>query len=112
MYADTMTGSMDRAITETRRRRAIQDQYNRENGIVPKTVVKGIRDVIDIGLSEEKDKSRGRGKAAKADKPLTKAEREQLIERLTAEMKDAARRLEFEQAAFLRDKIRELKVSK
>ena len=111
MYADTMTRSMERAISETRRRRAIQNDYNQANGIIPKTVVKSIRDVIDIGLSEEKDKSRGRGKA-KADKPMSKKDKEQLIERLTAEMKDAAKRLEFEQAAFLRDKIRELRLEK
>ena len=112
MYADTVTGSMERAITETRRRRTIQDAYNREHGIVPKTIVKNIRDVIDIGLSEEKDKSRGRAKGGKADKPMSKKDKEALIERLTAEMKDAARRLEFEQAAFLRDKIRELRETK
>ena len=112
MYADTVTGSMERAITETRRRRAIQDAYNREHGIVPKTVVKSIRDVIDIGLSEEKDKSRSRAKGGKTDKPMSKKDKEALIERLTAEMKDAARRLEFEQAAFLRDKIRELRETK
>ena len=113
MYADVVTGSMDRAITETRRRRTIQDAYNREHGIVPKTVVKSIRDVIDIGLPEEKDKSRGRGKGGgKAEKPMSKKDKEDLIERLTAEMKDAAKRLEFEQAAFLRDKIRELKGAK
>jgi len=112
MYADTVTGSMERAITETRRRRTIQDAYNREHGIVPKTIVKNILDVIDIGLSEEKDKSRGRAKGGKADKPMSKKDKEALIERLTAEMKDAARRLEFEQAAFLRDKIRELRETK
>ena len=113
MYADTVTGSMDRAITETRRRRAIQDAYNKANGITPKTVVKSIRDVIDIGLSEEKDRSRGRGKGGgKSDKPMSKKDKDALIERLTAEMKDAARRLEFEQAAFLRDKIRELRETK
>ncbi len=111
MYADTVTGSMDRAITETARRRAIQDAYNKANGITPKTVVKGIRDVIDIGLSEEKDRARSRT-ADKADKPMTKKERERMIEKLTAEMKDAARQLEFEKAAFLRDKIRELRTTK
>ena len=112
MYADTVTGSMERAIGETRRRRAIQDEYNRANGIVPKTVVKSVRDVIDIGLSEEKDKSRGRGKGGKAEKPMSQKDKEALIERLTAEMKEASRRLEFEQAAFLRDKIRELRGAK
>ena len=112
MYADTVTRSMERAISETRRRRTIQNDYNQANGIVPKTVVKSIRDVIDIGLSEEKDKSRTRGKSDKSSKPMSKKEKEQLIERLTAEMKDAARQLEFEKAAFLRDKIRELRLEK
>ena len=111
MYADTVTRSMERAISETRRRRTIQNDYNQAHGIVPKTVVKSIRDVIDIGLSEEKDKSRAR-RTETGGKAMSKKDREQLIERLTAEMKDAARRLEFEQAAFLRDKIRELKMSK
>jgi excinuclease ABC subunit B len=104
MYADTVTGSMRGAIGETERRRKIQMKYNEEHGITPRSVIKKVRDVIEIG-KREKDSS---GKPKK----LTPKEREQLIERLSAEMKEAARVLEFEKAAFLRDKIRELKTTK
>ena len=96
MYADEITRSMERAIFETNRRRKIQDDYNKEHGIVPKTVIKGIRDVIDIGLSAEDDKSR-KGKEKKTK--LTAKEREKVIESMTREMKEAARRLDFEKAA-------------
>ncbi len=102
MYADSVTGSMERAIMETERRRAIQTAYNKEHGIVPKTIIKGIRDVLEI-TSKSKVESRT-GK-----KKMTAAERQQLIDRLTVEMKNAAKMLEFEHAAYLRDKIRELK---
>jgi excinuclease ABC subunit B len=105
MYADSITKSMRVAIDETCRRRAIQDAYNKENGITPKTIVKGVHDIIDIGKAIED--AGGKGK-----KKLTKNEREKLIQTLSAEMRDAAKRLEFEQAAFLRDKIRELRESK
>ena len=115
MYADTITGSMERAIGETRRRREIQDAYNRAHGIVPKTVVKGIRDVIDIGLAEDKSPRRKTGTTA-ADtaqpKAMSRKEKDALIDRLTKQMKDAAAHLEFEQAAYLRDKIREIRESK
>ena len=107
MYADNMTGSMQRAIAETNRRRKIQDDYNKAHGITPKTVIKGVRDVIDMGLSEGDGKARGDKK--KPQKKLTSAEREQLIEKLTREMKDAARTLEFEKAAYLRDEIKKLR---
>ncbi len=106
MYADTVTKSMRVAIDETNRRRAIQDAYNKANGITPKTIVKGIHDIIDIGKATE-EVSGGKGK-----KRLTHRERDKLIETLTAEMRDAAKRLEFEQAAFLRDKIRALREEK
>ena len=102
MYADTVTGSMRRAIDETERRRAIQDAYNKAHGIVPKTVVKGVHDIIEIGKAADKA-------AGKEGKRMSAAEKKKLIDTLTAEMKDAAKRLEFEQAAFLRDKIRELR---
>ena len=102
MYADTVTGSMRRAIDETERRRAIQDAYNQAHGIVPKTVVKGVHDIIEIGKAADKA-------AGKEGKRMSAAEKKKLIDTLTAEMKDAAKRLEFEQAAFLRDKIRELR---
>ena len=108
MYADKITDSMRGAISETNRRRTIQDAYNKANGIVPKTVVKGIRDVIEVGSTEDKSGKR-RGDAPKNDRKLSKTEREKMIAQLTAEMREAARRLEFEQAAFLRDEIARLK---
>ena len=115
MYAEKITGSMERAIRETDRRREIQSEYNKKHGIVPKTVIKGVRDVIDIGVSDNKadPSSRGSGSdgQSKASK-MTKKEREAMIERLTKEMKDAARRLEFEQAAYLRDRIKQLRENK
>ncbi|MBQ3013032.1 MAG: excinuclease ABC subunit UvrB [Clostridia bacterium] len=106
MYADTVTRSMERAISETNRRRKIQDEYNKANGIVPKTVIKGVRDIIDVGARDD-----GQDKTNKAKKPkkLTASEREKLIEKLTREMKDAARTLEFEKAAYLRDEIQKLR---
>ncbi|MBO5845090.1 MAG: UvrB/UvrC motif-containing protein, partial [Clostridia bacterium] len=108
MYADTVTGSMERAISETNRRRAIQQKYNAEHGIVPKTVIKGIRDIIDIGKPAEEAQQK-RSKRAEKPKKLTAVEREKLIEDLTRQMKDAARQLEFEKAAFIRDRISELR---
>ena len=100
MYADEVTPSMERAILETERRRAIQDAYNKEHGITPKTIVKAISDGLEISMSEENKKLRQRR--------MSKAEREQTIARLTREMKEAARLLEFEHAAFLRDQIQRL----
>ncbi len=107
LYADVMTRSMRGAIMETERRREIQMEYNRAHGIVPKTVVKSVRDIIEVGTTDEKS-SRKKDKGS-AVRKLTATEREKRIAELTAEMKDAARRLEFEQAAFLRDRIRELR---
>ena len=104
MYADTVTGSMDRAISETERRRRIQMEYNREHNITPKTIIKDVRDVIEIGKSEKNNK--------KNDKKLTKLERERLIEEMTKQMKLASSKLEFEQAAYLRDRIKELRNQK
>ncbi len=106
MYADSITGSMERAIAETNRRRKIQDDYNKAHGIVPKTVIKGVRDVIDIS---GKNSDKGAEGKSKKPKKLTAGEREKLIEKLTAEMKAAARMLEFEKAAYLRDEIKKLK---
>ncbi len=100
MYADSVTPSMERAITETERRRAIQQKYNEEHGIIPKTIVKDVRDIIEIGEKVEKDKP---------DSKLSKAEKEMLIKRLTAEMRQAAKMLEFEHAAYLRDRIEKLR---
>ena len=99
MYADTVTGSMARAIKETERRRTIQTEYNEAHGIVPKTIKKDVRDVINITSKDEAAKS------AKNKKKMTKAEKEEMIEKLTAEMKAAAKELDFERAAFLRDTI-------
>ena len=111
MYAEHITGSMERAIRETRRRRDIQSRYNEEHGIVPHTIVKGVRDIIDIGASPDEE-IRHAGKGKKKETHMSARDREALIERLTKEMKDAARRLEFEQAAYIRDKIKELKENK
>ena len=108
MYADEITRSMRSAITETNRRRTIQDEYNKANGIIPKTVVKGIRDVIEVGTTEEKSGKRGK-KGELSERKLSKTEREKLIAELTSEMKRAAQKLEFEQAAFLRDQIKKLR---
>ena len=100
MYADSVTPSMERAIYETERRRAIQQKYNEEHGIIPKTIVKDVRDIIEIGEKVEKDKP---------DSKLSRAEKEMLIKRLTAEMRQAAKMLEFEHAAYLRDRIEKLR---
>ena len=106
MYADNITGSMERAISETNRRRKIQDDYNKAHGIVPKTIIKGIRDIIDMGASSE---DKGKSRLDKKKKKLTASEREKLIEQYTREMKEAARSLEFEKAAYLRDEIKKLR---
>ena len=105
MYADKITGSMERAIAETNRRRKIQSEYNTANGITPKTIVKGVRDLIEIGSSDEEKVSKKNKNKAK----MSKKEKDALIEKLTKEMKEAARHLEFEKAAFLRDKISEIR---
>ena len=104
MYADKITGSMERAIAETNRRRKIQSDYNIANGITPKTIVKGVRDLIEIGSSDEEKVAKKKNKAK-----MSKKEKDALIEKLTKEMKEAARHLEFEKAAFLRDKISEIR---
>ena len=106
MYADSVTPSMEAAITETDRRRRIQTAYNEAHGIVPQTIVKDVRDVLEIS-------ARGGRKARDAKgMRLTKAERLQLIDQLTKEMKNAARLLEFEHAAMLRDRIKQLQEGK
>ncbi|MGL4848586.1 MAG: excinuclease ABC subunit UvrB [Clostridium sp.] len=105
MYADNVTGSMDRAIKETYRRREIQMEYNKEHGITPKTIIKDVRDVIEATkVSEEEVKY-----DAKEEKKLTKKEKEKLIKEYTDEMLDAAKNLQFERAAEIRDIIEKLK---
>jgi excinuclease ABC subunit B len=108
MYADTVTRSMRAAIDETYRRREIQTRYNEENGITPQTVSKAVRAVIEIGQKKAEDAVR----IPSAKKKLTKPEREKLIVALTAEMKAAAKLLDFERAAYLRDRIRDLREAK
>ena len=106
MYADSVTPSMEAALRETDRRRQIQTAYNEAHGITPQTIRKDVRDVLEI--------SAGAGKNAKTAKGmrLTRAEREELIRQLTREMKNASRLLEFEHAAILRDRIKELQQMK
>ncbi len=100
MYADSVTPSMERAIGETTRRRSIQQQFNTDNGIVPKTIIKDVREILEISKRVEPD----------ADgKKMTKREKDQLIEQLTKEMKNASKLLEFEHAAYLRDRIKKLR---
>lgn len=99
MYADSVTPSMERAISETYRRRGIQEAYNKEHNIVPTTIKKDVRDIIEITTKESFDEH---------NKRMTTKERKVMIEKLTREMKEAAKMLEFEHAAFLRDKIKEL----
>ncbi len=104
MYADSVTDSMRVAITETNRRREIQQKYNEEHGIVPKTIVKKVSEILEISTHKDSD--------FKYTKQLTKAQKLQLIESLTKEMKAAAKLLEFEHAAYLRDKIKKLRGEK
>ena len=102
MYADHMTASMDAAIKETKRRREIQDAYNQANGIVPKTIIKSVRDLIEISSPTAERKGRSGVK-------MTKVEKEKEIARLEKQMKEAARMMEYEYAAILRDQIIELR---
>ncbi|MDD4164747.1 MAG: excinuclease ABC subunit UvrB [Eubacteriales bacterium] len=100
MYADTITGSMERAIRETNRRRKLQNEYNLEHGIVPRTIIKEIRDNLEI-TSKAEIEAGEKGK-------LSKDARKKLVEKLTAEMKRAAKELDFETAAAIRDRIKRL----
>ena len=105
MYADTITGSMNRAITETERRRAIQMKYNEEHGIVPQTIKKKVRDLISISKKVEEDSS----KIIKDAESMSETELKAVIKELTKKMNQAAVELNFETAAKLRDEIIELK---
>lgn len=105
MYADCVTPSMENAIRETERRRELQIKYNEEHDIVPKTVTKKVAEILEISTHKEEGKE-------KKKKKLTAAERKLMIEQLTKEMKAAAKLLEFEHAAFLRDKIKQLEGQK
>ena len=104
MYADSVTPSMEAAIRETERRRSIQMKYNEEHGITPKTIVKKVSDVLEISTHKDDDAPAKGGKTRR----LSAAERKQMIDQLTREMKAAAKLLEFEHAAYLRDKIKKL----
>ena len=104
MYADSVTPSMEAAIRETERRRSIQMKYNEEHGITPKTIVKKVSDVLEISTHKDDDAPAKGGKKRR----LSAAERKQMIDQLTREMKAAAKLLEFEHAAYLRDKIKKL----
>lgn len=102
MYADSVTPSMERAIKETQRRREKQDTYNKAHGIVPKTITKDVRDILEISSKAD----------TKPHKYMSRFEKEQMIKQLTAEMKSAAKILEFEHAAYLRDRINKLREGK
>ena len=105
MYADKITAAMRAAIDETNRRRSIQDAYNKKHGIVPKTIIKDIRELIEITQSE--------AEATRKDGvKMTKVEREREIARLEKEMRAAAKMMEYEYAAVLRDRIIELRGEK
>lgn len=104
MYADSVTDSMRTAITETNRRREIQQAYNAEHGITPKTIVKKVSEILEISTHKDSE--------FKNTKQMTKEQKRQFIESLTKEMKAAAKLLEFEHAAYLRDKIKKLRGDK
>ena len=103
MYADSVTPSMETAIRETQRRRDIQMKYNKEHGIIPKTINKKVFDVLEISSKDDKENK------SSNYKKLSSSERRQLINQMTKEMKAASKMLEFEHAAFLRDEIEKLK---
>ena len=107
MYADEITPSMRAAIDETERRRSIQDTYNQEHGIVPKTIIKGVREILEISKTAEEDTLRAHKK-----RKLTEQERAAEIAKLEKEMREASKMLEFEYAAVLRDRIIELRGEK
>ena len=103
MYADSVTPSMERAISETERRRKIQSDYNKAHGIIPKTIIKDIHDVIEITPKQDSEKN---------IRQMSREQREAMIKRLTVEMRQAAKLLEFEHAAEIRDRIEKLRKGK
>ena len=115
MYADSVTGSMERAITETNRRRKIQQEYNDAHGITPQTIIKSVREMIDLKDKSKEELSKSATKAKKLEdkienaSQLGKKDKDKLISDLTAEMQKAAKHLDFERAAYLRDKIKRLR---
>ena len=102
LYADTVTRSMRSAMDETERRRKIQDDYNKAYGIVPKTVIKSVREILELSKSEAEAQKR-------SGKKLTRSEVAEEIAKLEKQMKEAAKMMEFEYAAVLRDRIIELR---
>ena len=102
LYADTVTRSMRAAMDETERRRAIQDAHNKANGIVPRTVIKSVREILELSAAEEETQRR-------SGKKLTKKELEEEIAKTEKQMREAAKMLEFEYAALLRDRLIELR---
>ena len=104
MYADKMTPSMMAAIGETERRRAKQDEFNRAHGITPRTIIKSVRDVVNLSEAEE-----AADRTLRDKRKMTRKELDAAIEKLEKEMKEASKRLEFEYAAVLRDRIIELR---
>ena len=107
LYADVETDSMKRAMDETLRRRTVQEEFNREHNITPKTVVKPVKDLIETTLVAEDAAEYSTGEKKKKHK-MTKKEKQELLKTLTRQMKEASRALEFEKAAELRDMIYEL----
>ena len=117
LYADTLTGSMQRAIEETNRRREVQTAHNAEHGIVPRGIVKAVADVMEAGGSSEK-KGRGRGRGRRAEKEaapaveaLSPAAASKRMKTLEKQMYESARNLEFERAAQLRDELEQLRAA-
>ena len=102
LYADTITRSMRAAMDETERRRKKQDDFNKEHGIVPRTVIKSVREILEIAETEKSAQK-------KSGKKLTKKEVEEEIIKVEKQMKEAAKMLEFEYAALLRDRLIELR---
>ena len=109
MYADTVTESMERAISETNRRRAIQKAYNEEHGITPETIKKAVRDLISISKTEEGTKKKGGARLDKDPESMNAKELTKAIKQIMKKMNQAAAELDFEQAAVLRDQMLELK---